>query len=425
MSTGIAARVRWTLVGLMLFTAPAFAQTVGLYWTSDGYVSGQGKIERADLNGGNRTELVNSGLWAPWSLAVNLGTGMMYWGDVNRGVIEEANLDGSNVSVLYSRSSGPIDDPAGMAMEMAGGYLYWTDFTLKTISRTNVDTGQTVILISNAGQLVLGLDLDVEGGWIYWVDALPIGRIRRARLNGTNASTLVTGLPNPRDIALDIDGGRMYWVDLEDGLHSARLDGTDQRQLDTRGTHNLAIDFVARKLYWTTRSGISRINLDGTGAELNIVSQTSPPLRAVNVVRDCNGNGVPDHEDILAGTSTDCNGNGQPDECDPPCQVDSDCADCHDCTVDTCNAGVCTHDWIAGCGACCTPHGECNEQSAGTCVGVNVAYQGDGAACQPDLCPRLVPATSEWALVVMLLVAVVAGTVVFSRSTPRTIRAVR
>ena len=31
---------------------------------------------------------------------------------------------------------------------------------------------------------------------------------------------------------------------------------------------------------------------------------------------DCNGNGVPDSCDILAGTSADCNVNGTPDECE-------------------------------------------------------------------------------------------------------------
>ncbi|MHC4908811.1 MAG: LamG-like jellyroll fold domain-containing protein [Planctomycetota bacterium] len=34
---------------------------------------------------------------------------------------------------------------------------------------------------------------------------------------------------------------------------------------------------------------------------------------------DCNGNGTPDACDIAAGTSEDCNGNGVPDECDPDC----------------------------------------------------------------------------------------------------------
>ena len=34
---------------------------------------------------------------------------------------------------------------------------------------------------------------------------------------------------------------------------------------------------------------------------------------------DCNGNSVPDTDDISGGTSIDCNGNGVPDECEPDC----------------------------------------------------------------------------------------------------------
>ena len=45
----------------------------------------------------------------------------------------------------------------------------------------------------------------------------------------------------------------------------------------------------------------------------------TPPLvdmGAYEFTPDCNGNGVPDSEDIAQGTSADCNGNGWPDECD-------------------------------------------------------------------------------------------------------------
>ena len=42
--------------------------------------------------------------------------------------------------------------------------------------------------------------------------------------------------------------------------------------------------------------------------------------------RDCNGNGVPDFEDLSSGASFDCNGNGVPDECDvPPIGSGIDC----------------------------------------------------------------------------------------------------
>lgn len=45
---------------------------------------------------------------------------------------------------------------------------------------------------------------------------------------------------------------------------------------------------------------------------------------------DCNGNGIPDSQDIAGGTSSDCDANDQPDECDPDCDGDA--------TPDACEA---------------------------------------------------------------------------------------
>ncbi|MCH7591510.1 MAG: hypothetical protein IH989_01850 [Planctomycetes bacterium] len=41
---------------------------------------------------------------------------------------------------------------------------------------------------------------------------------------------------------------------------------------------------------------------------------------------DCNGNGIPDDQDIAAGTSADCNANGWPDECDIADGASEDCS---------------------------------------------------------------------------------------------------
>jgi hypothetical protein len=45
---------------------------------------------------------------------------------------------------------------------------------------------------------------------------------------------------------------------------------------------------------------------------------------AAQAAEDCNGNGVPDCQDLATGASPDCNGNGVPDECDVA-QESSDC----------------------------------------------------------------------------------------------------
>jgi len=62
-----------------------------------------------------------------------------------------------------------------------------------------------------------------------------------------------------------------------------------------------ADDIDALNPSYAGRLGSGRVNL------FNAVNTGGP---------DCNGNGVPDAEDIANGTSEDCNGNGVPDECD-------------------------------------------------------------------------------------------------------------
>jgi predicted outer membrane repeat protein len=57
-------------------------------------------------------------------------------------------------------------------------------------------------------------------------------------------------------------------------------------------------------------------NGNGIPDEQDILDQTSP---------DCNGNGVPDECDVATGDLPDCNGNGIPDECDVESGQSTDC----------------------------------------------------------------------------------------------------
>lgn len=50
--------------------------------------------------------------------------------------------------------------------------------------------------------------------------------------------------------------------------------------------------------------------------ELRAANLDAITVTGISVAIDCNGNGIPDGEDIAAGTSLDQNGNGIPDECD-------------------------------------------------------------------------------------------------------------
>ncbi|MCP3902588.1 MAG: hypothetical protein GY715_03045 [Planctomycetes bacterium] len=78
-------------------------------------------------------------------------------------------------------------------------------------------------------------------------------------------------------------------------------------------------------------------------------------IGAYEVFPDCNGNGVPDGDDIADGTSADCNANGTPDECDiadgtsPDCNGDGVPDECE--TGPDCNANGVPDDCDLGGGA--------------------------------------------------------------------------
>ncbi len=64
-----------------------------------------------------------------------------------------------------------------------------------------------------------------------------------------------------------------------------------------------------------------------------------PVTLSVYVTGDCNGNGVPDVQDIVDGTSADCTGNNVPDECEPDCNGNglADSCDIADGNADDCS----------------------------------------------------------------------------------------
>ena len=76
----------------------------------------------------------------------------------------------------------------------------------------------------------------------------------------------------------------MYWTDLGTGkIQRANLDGSGMEDLVTTGVIEpvrIALDVLARKIYWTEASPadfmISRANLDGSNTEFLIEGLTSP-----------------------------------------------------------------------------------------------------------------------------------------------------
>ena len=162
-----------------------------LYWTE-----ALGVIQRANLNGSNIQTII-TGLNSPKDIAVDMVEGKLYWTEAS-GVIRRANLNGSNIQT-FATGLGTLGN-----ITMAGGNLYWTEKIGETqgkIRRARL-TGSNVADLITLSSVPVGIAVDLADNKLYWTETQ--GRIRRANLNGSNIEDIVTGLIAPGKLVLDI-----------------------------------------------------------------------------------------------------------------------------------------------------------------------------------------------------------------------------
>ncbi|MER6066865.1 3-hydroxyacyl-CoA dehydrogenase [Streptomyces sp. NPDC001792] len=230
-----------------------------IYWTNMGVpAENDGSIERVDLDGGNRTTIVPSGVThTPKQLHFEAVGRKLYWGDREGMRVMRCELDGSNVETLVQTGQGADDREderrwcVGVAVDPAGGHLYWSqkgssDGGEGKILRAGIDLpdGQSAAERSDIEVLFEGLpepidlELDHAQRLLYWTDRgdPPRGNtVNRAPMHPPNAvrspEILLTHLMEGIGITLDLDGGRMYVTDLGGSVYTAGLDGSDRKEI--------------------------------------------------------------------------------------------------------------------------------------------------------------------------------------------------
>jgi hypothetical protein len=236
------------------------AEAGHLYWTNMGNpVNNDGTIERADLDGKNRTTIIPAGgTFTPKQLHLEKKSGKLYWCDREGMRVMRCNLDGSKVETLVDSSKGdsrPGPDATkwcvGITVDPERGNIYWTQKGPTKggsgrIFRANIEIpkGETE---ANRGDIEvffdklpepIDLELDLENRVLYWTDRgdAPRGNtVNRASIDAQPGEVapeiLVTHLMEGIGIALDFKGNRMFFTDLAGDLSSARLDGSETKLL--------------------------------------------------------------------------------------------------------------------------------------------------------------------------------------------------
>ena len=227
-----------------------------LYWTCMGVLSrNDGSIERADLDGRNRTTIVPEGAtFTPKQLQLDKRHGKLYWCDREGMRVMRANLDGTGIETLVQTGSTDADRRdltrwcVGIALDFDRNQIYWTQKGPDNAGRgrifragLEIPRGESPTSRSDVEVLYDGLpepiDLEIDHAKriLYWTDRgdPPLGNtVNRAPLdqdsNGRRPAPeiIFTHLMEGIGIALDHVGDRMFMTDLAGSVYCANLDGS-------------------------------------------------------------------------------------------------------------------------------------------------------------------------------------------------------
>src|ERR1700742_2157316 len=199
------------------------------------------RIVSLNSDGSDRKVIV-TGCRYPDGIAVDVAAGHIYWTNmgvpkVNDGAIERADLDGRNRTTIVAQ--GGTFTPKQIQLEKTTRKLYWCDREGMRVMRANLDGSDVETLVDtshgdprpgpDATKWCVGVAVDPDGGKIYWTQKGPDnagkGRLCRAGIdvptgqtasNRADIEVLYDGLPEPIDLDLDLSNRVMYWTDRGD-----------------------------------------------------------------------------------------------------------------------------------------------------------------------------------------------------------------
>lgn len=212
------------------------------------------KIIKADLDGSNKQDLINS--INPRGLAIDLVHGKLYWTDYTWGVavIKRANLDGNSVQTLTPHLGNGCD-LWGMDIDVSGGKIYWVERGDDVIVRANLDGSSRETILHCYDGVSNTKDVDVYNSHVYWIDGLSES-ISRADLNGDNVvNDIVDPVNDPVGMDIDQETGDIYWTsDSDNAVMRSEIDGSNIETVIAGITHPWGIDLYYHIIAYTEPS---------------------------------------------------------------------------------------------------------------------------------------------------------------------------
>uniref|UniRef100_W5N103 Low-density lipoprotein receptor-related protein 2 n=1 Tax=Lepisosteus oculatus TaxID=7918 RepID=W5N103_LEPOC len=263
-----------------------------IFWTDGGQTP---KIERAFLDGRNRTVLASESLATPQGLTVDYTSDYLYWTDDTLDLISCMRFDGTQRQIVRFGSRYP--SPCGISI--FGNYMIWVDRNLRRVYQASKQPGNSdapEVIRDNLSDLT---DVTVFDAHVQPLSANLVGfnpcledhgrcqqicfalpEIAQPQCGCAHGSLLSNGV----SCGYGLDEFLIYTTDYS--IHSARLDPEDHSLPFTPVTLSYSVvaldfDFQDKRIYFAQSNGYRY-------SKIGYFSTTSPSISPVIVESDLN-----------------------------------------------------------------------------------------------------------------------------------------
>jgi hypothetical protein len=244
------------------FTNTPSIQTVTLPGSQSPFVTSTTQVK-----GPNGVEFLGGRVWWMNQQQIPISNG---FSTSNLYSVASALPDGSDVQVISTGGFQPYD------LDLQGNDVFWTAQNSNVIRRFDLTTARRTS--SNfLTEVTSPFAIDVTPDAVYWSQVGTSNRIMRSDLDGTNITTLLTGI-NSYDF--EVVGSQIYYTTTDGFVKRSNLDGSGLATLASGLGFLNGIDVTDEAIYVSALQGvfegpgfttlgagrISRMNLDGSDA---------------------------------------------------------------------------------------------------------------------------------------------------------------
>ncbi|MGK7396401.1 MAG: PKD domain-containing protein [Candidatus Cyclobacteriaceae bacterium M3_2C_046] len=196
-------------------------------------------LETNSLSGGNEQTILSDYVYSVFSIAVDSVNGKIYFPERDTSGVYMADLDGSNLTLLYGAEDG-LESPTDVALDLENNRIYISDVGIDAtnyagdgIWQGNLDGSSLTKVITGGGY---SLAVDPISDMLYYNDAFMDTNIKMAPLNDLENTSNFAALEYERCYGITVYGTKVYWSDLgaDIGLgfiFRANIDGSNTEEL--------------------------------------------------------------------------------------------------------------------------------------------------------------------------------------------------